>query len=186
MGSMLAHYGPFPSLFEPANVIAIPYRVYNDPIADSGYPALSSRQQLIADCWYSRSHDGYIRERHLRRIIAAQEHWVVPYVLAALGDYVIEIVATVEDELTPRLRPGSWHDIAYRHFVARNHDFIKLASERATSYWNCYHSASHSRTAGDNARPLHPAFAVLNRLTGANAYPRLYRVPQADLPSPRP
>ncbi|MEM8710834.1 MAG: hypothetical protein AAGG01_07775 [Planctomycetota bacterium] len=176
MGSMLAHYGPFPSPFEPANVIAIPYRVYNDPIADSEYPQLSSRQQLIADCWYSRSHDGHVRERHLRRIIAAEEHWVVPYVLAALGDYVIEIVTAIEHELTPRLQPGSWHDIAYRHFATNNHDFIKLASERATSYWNCYHSASHARSGGDPARPLHPTFAVLNRLTEADAYPRRYRL----------
>lgn len=42
MGSMLAHYGPFPSPFELANVIAIPYRVYNDPIADSDCRAASS------------------------------------------------------------------------------------------------------------------------------------------------
>ncbi len=177
-GSMLAHYGPFPSLMEPANVIEIPYRIYNDPLPETKYRPLSNQQRLIADCWYSRSHDGYVRQHHLKRLIPAEGYWAVPYVVAALGDYVVEIVQEVELGLNRLSKPGSWHDRAYRQFAANNHDFVELARQRATSYQHCYHSASYSRTSGDGIRPMYPAFSALGQLEDADTYPRRYRVPR--------
>jgi|GEM_PF-292032 len=174
--SMLAHHGPFsiPGLAEPATVIEIPYRVRDAPITSSAYSSLSTRQRLLADCWYSRSLDGHVRERHIERIIPAEEYWVIPYVIAALGDYVIEIVQKVERFLTS-LR-GTWHDTAYRDFAKHNHDFMWLVRQQATSYHRCYYTATHSR-AGLN-KPLYPAFSVIDRLTGAGIYPHRYRLPR--------
>jgi hypothetical protein len=129
----------------------------------------------MADAWYSRSHDGYIRQRHIKRLIDAEEHWVVPYVVAAIGDYVIEIVQEVADGLRRFSRQGSWHDVAYRHFVANNYDFTALVRQQATSYLNCYYSRSHSRT-GAGGRPVYPAFVALEQLVEADNYPCTYRI----------
>ncbi len=177
-GSILAHHGPFSSTLQPANVIEIPYRIYNGPITEPVLRSLSNRQRLLADCWFSRSHDGYVRERHLRRIVAAEEYWVVPYVLAALGDYVVEIVHEIESGLKRHSKPGSWHRRAYRQFVENNHGFITLVRQRATSYQHCYYSASYSKTGGGSVRPMYPAFSVLDLLGQADGYPRVYRLPR--------
>ncbi|MCP3882910.1 MAG: hypothetical protein GY701_31610 [Sulfitobacter sp.] len=175
-GSMLAHYGPFPSLWEPANVVEIPRRVYNQPIAATEYRALSNRQRLLADAWYSRSHDGYTRQRHLKRLIDAEEHWVVPYVVAAVGDYVVEIVEEVDNGLRRLIKRGSWHHGAYRQFAAHNYEFIELVRQQATSYQHCYYSMSYSRTGAGGITPVYPAFLALERMTEADSYPHRYRI----------
>lgn len=177
-GSMLAHYGPFPSRSEPANIIAIPYRIYNDPLPDAEYLALPAQQRTLLDCWYSRSHDGHIRQRHLKRLIPVEEHWAIPYVLAAVGDYVIEIVHEAHLGLQPLSEPDSWCSGAYRQFAANNYDFFELMRQRATSYWNCYHSRSDSRTGSEGAQPEYPAFSVLDELHAADSHPRQWRVPE--------
>lgn len=177
IGSMLAHYGPPPSSWEPGTVIRIPQRVYNDPIADSDYRSLSDRQRLIADVWSSRSHDGFVRQRHLNRIIPAKELWVVPYVVAALGEYVVEIVHEVDEGLKAHAKPGSWHLRAYLQFAANNDAFITLMRRRATSYQHCHYSGSYSRRGGASREPIHPAFSALAQLEDTNAFPRQFRVP---------
>jgi hypothetical protein len=177
IGSMLAHYGPPPSSWEPGTVIRIPERVYNNPITDSDYRSFSDRQRLIADAWYSRSHDGFVRQRLLNRIIPANESWVVPYVVAALGDYVVEIVHEVDEGLKWHARAGTSHLQAYRQFAANNDDFITLMRQRATSYQHCYYSGSYSRQGGASRKPIYPAFSALAQLEDTNAFPRLFRVP---------
>ncbi len=177
IGSMLAHYGEPSSLSQPGTVIQIPQRIYNDPIADSDYRSLSERQRLVADAWYSRSHDGFVRQRHLNRIIPAKELWVVPYVVAALGDYVVEIVHEVDDGLRRHAKPGSWHLQAYLQFAANNDDLITLMRRRATSYQHCYYSGSYSRRGGAGRKPIYPAFSALAQLEDTNAFPRQFRVP---------
>ncbi|MCP4087195.1 MAG: hypothetical protein GY745_19440 [Actinomycetia bacterium] len=174
VGSMLAHYGPFPSPWEPAKVIEIPGRIYNRPLSANEDRALPDRLRLLADAWYSRSHDGYVRQRHLKRLVEAEEHWVVPYVVAALGDYVVEVVEDVEIALRRHGEGGSWHRRAYHHFAANNYDFIELVRQRATSYHHCYYTASYSRDGV--IRPVYPAFVALDRLTEADHYRHLYRV----------
>lgn len=185
-GSMLAHYGPFPLLHEPGNVIAIPDRIYNDPIADPEYRDLSDQQRLLADCWYSRSGDGYVRQHHLRRVVHSEEYWAVPYVVAALADYVVEIVHDVEIGLRRVSDSGSWHRGAYRHFAANNSDFMALVRQRAISYRNCYYRGSYSGTGTEAQRPVYPAFSVLDRLEDPATYnSRLYLV-RAGLPPTTP
>jgi len=95
---VVAHYGPFSSPREPATMIEVPYRIYDAPIPDAEYNALSRREQLLMDCWFTRSDDGVVRQRHLARVVAAEEYWAIPYVLLALGDYVLEVV---EEGATP-------------------------------------------------------------------------------------
>lgn len=173
-GEMIAQYGPYPSLSVPANVIAIPYRVYTKSIPDSDYDLLSATQKAIADCLYSRSDDGYMRQRHLRRIVALQELWVIPYVVAAIGDYVAEVVQEVEAGLSELDQTYSWQESSYRLFAEHNTDLIQLVHQRSISYWNCYYSHRFALDDGTELRPRYPSFTLLDSIGRPN-YGPLYR-----------
>ena len=173
-GSHLVHYGPFERTGpDPSKVMLFPDRVYNEPLPERVYHSLSPTQRLLTDCWYSRSHDGHLRERSLRRITQAEEQWIVPYVFAALGDYVVEVAQEVAAGLTEIEQPLAWQRRAYRDFAEHNYDFFDLTRQRATSYWNEYYRATYSR-GGEGGKPTYPAFPLLDQLDPI--YPRFYRL----------
>lgn len=173
-GRMIVQYGPFPKLLEPANVIAIPYRVYAPPIPQSRYDSLTPTQKTVADCLYSRSHDGHKRQLHIKRIVAVEELWVIPYVVAAIGDYVVEVVDEVVAGLADLDKQHSWQESKYRQFADHNADFIELTRQRAVSYWDCYYSRNYSLHDGTEKRPRYPSLEVLESI-GRPAYGMAYR-----------
>ena len=132
-GSLTATYGPFPSMSEPGTLIEMPSRNYTEPMDEKTYRSLSDRQRIVADCWYSRNHNGYVRQRHLQQLVNVEEQFVIPYVLAALGDYVVEIVSELEAASVRWVQGGSWHHHHYRQFASYNVDFMGLMRQRATS-----------------------------------------------------
>lgn len=177
-GSVVAHYGPFSAMGEPGTIVEIPYRIYEKPAPDAEYSALSPRQQLLMDCWFTRSNDGYVRQQHLARVVAAEEHWVLPYVLLALGDYVLEVVEEAATALLSLAVAGSWHHAAYRSFIEHNHDLVDLVRQRATSYLRCYHTATYCRSGV--RKPRYPAFVVLDSLSKDDGHRRSYRIGPSD------
>src|SRR6187401_535836 len=50
--------------------IQIPYRIYRPTIPDKVFANLSPSERIIAACWFTRHHDGYVRERFLRALPA--------------------------------------------------------------------------------------------------------------------
>jgi hypothetical protein len=46
--------------------IQIPYRIYRPIIPDKVFGILPPNDRLIAACWFTRHHDGHVRERFLR------------------------------------------------------------------------------------------------------------------------
>lgn len=173
-GRMIARHGPYPKRHEPSNVVAIPYRVQNDPISDSSYEALSTTQRTMADCLYSRSSDGHTRQRHLKRIVGIEQLWVVPFVVVALGDYVVEIVNEVAAGLTQLDEPNSWQDSQYRLFADHNAELVDLMRQRSTSYWHRYYRTEFALHADSDRRPRYPSFQILDAI-GVNSYPLVYR-----------
>lgn len=174
VGRLIAQYGPYPNLLEPANVIAIPYRTYAPPIPQSQYDSLSTTQKTIADCLYSRSNDGHTRQRHIKRIVTVEELWVIPYVVAAIGDYVVEVVGEVAAGLSHLDKPYSWQESNYRLFADHNADFIELTRQRAISYWDCYYSSKFTLRNGSEQRPRYPSLQVLDSI-GRPKYRTVYR-----------
>ncbi|MFD8649867.1 hypothetical protein [Streptomyces mirabilis] len=76
--------------------VVIPSRIYNEE-PDTGFErALSGTQQMILHCLYSRHHDGRVRQRHLEQITASGEPWAVPFVVQLAGEYVLEIIESIE------------------------------------------------------------------------------------------
>ena len=130
---------PEPSLkTEPFSVliggetILIPYRIYHDPALINPAP-LTSLQVELLDCLLTRHHSGFVRERHLKNIVASNQEWVPPFLVQLVGEYVIEILDKIWENagsLDPRL---------YGQFLRNDPLFFTLTKQRVVSYWDCYH-----------------------------------------------
>ncbi|MEU6055835.1 hypothetical protein ABZ829_36070 [Streptomyces xanthochromogenes] len=58
--------------------VLIPGRLYNDEPPTDAVASLSSRQQQLLHCLYSRHCDGVVRQRHLEKVVGSTDPWVVP------------------------------------------------------------------------------------------------------------
>ena len=115
---------------------AIPYRVYSPVPDDSRLALLSSSEQTIIACWFTRHHDGYVRERFLRTLTAYDSAWVIAYVVALCGDYVIEILRCIWE------RRNQFDPLTLGHWLRDNQPFYRRTRSRIISYWNCYYYSS--------------------------------------------
>lgn len=152
--------GPFTILLEGEPVV-IPYRVYHDEPTPGAWQTLTSVQQTMLSCWYTRHHDGFVRQRHLRQIIGAPLPWVAPFVVAPVGEYVLEIIELVRQELVELDEPGTAQHVVYGRFVAENPAFLTLTAQRVASYWDCYFRNRHASFAH------HPGATVIASLRAA-------------------
>ncbi|MFD5758423.1 hypothetical protein ACFWIZ_25270 [Streptomyces sp. NPDC127044] len=83
---------PFEVVEVQGETVAIPYRIHNEePETGGSERPLTETQQVILHCLYSRHGDGRVRQRHLEKIMASSEPWVVPFVVQLAGEYVLEI-----------------------------------------------------------------------------------------------
>ncbi len=108
--------------------IEIPSRVY--------YPKMripKGEHGIVAHCIYSRHHDGFVRERHIAKLLSMKQDWVVPFVLLPLGEYVMEIIRLVQENRS--VLSGE----SFRKFSLENPDFIRRTKSRVVSYWDCYY-----------------------------------------------
>ena len=101
--------------------------------------ALSPVQRLQLACLYTRHHDGYVRQRHLRQIIRCTEPWAVPFVVQLLGEYVLEILNDLAEGLGDLGVPDSDLRRVYGRFVVENPEFFARTERRVVSYYSCYH-----------------------------------------------
>ncbi|SOC52136.1 hypothetical protein SAMN05660748_3966 [Blastococcus aggregatus] len=118
--------------------LVIPDRIYPVEVPDR-YESWSATQRLIADCLYTRHHDGRVRERRARLIVEDLSPWVVPFVVHLVGEYVLEIVLAIDERLTHISTAGSAQQRAYGTFAAANPRFLELTTARVISYWDCYY-----------------------------------------------
>ena len=115
--------GRSPSPFR-EDVVVIPYRLYDAEPVSAG-PLLVGDEALVLACVLSRNHDGHARQRAVERMLASSEDWVVPYVVQLVGEYVVEIMATIWGALAADLTgPQPPRRDAYQRFVRANPDFI--------------------------------------------------------------
>jgi hypothetical protein len=135
-----------PSIFDPSDpfsvVIAggqieIPYRIYVEPLTDHEVDQLPQELRIITACWFSRHHDGRVRERFLRSISANDSDWIVSYVLPLCGEYVLPILDLIWDE---RDR-FSIHVLT--SWIRLNTALYQTIRRRIVSYWNCYYRSEN-------------------------------------------
>ena len=110
--------------------ITIPYRVYvSDRLAILN--RLTERQTLIYHCIFSRSYDGYVREKHIQALLDLDTpEWAMPFVIKICDEYVKEILETVYQKLQGKNCEG------YKSLCRLNFDYIQRGHTRMISYWN--------------------------------------------------
>src|SRR5213078_2080778 len=115
-----------------------------------------------------RHHEGWTRQRSVRRIVGAPLPWVVPFVVALVGEYVIEIVEDVARGLPEVGRAGSAQQQAYGAFLAANPELLRLTQARVVSYWDCYYRRDYPRI---HDYPGHRLAAALTQAATITAQP---------------
>lgn len=115
-----------------SELLSIPSRIYYDPPVLQAM-RLTRLESEILDCLLTRHHDGFVRQKHLARIIRSQNAWVPCFVVPLVGEYVIEILRVVQENLTSLDRS------VYADFVRGNPEFLDLIEQRVVSYRDCYY-----------------------------------------------
>lgn len=133
-----SHIEPFPVEVQDETV-TIPSRIFHGEPNTDDERALTDTQRVILHCLYSRHSDGWVRQRHVERVVGASEPWVAPFVVQLAGEYVVEVV-----EAICRGLPGLWvaHSPErglYGEFIVGNPSFFARTEQRMVSYWSCYH-----------------------------------------------
>lgn len=111
--------------------VSFPYRIYY--IDDEHiYDKLdSSEEKRIYDCIFSRSYDGYVRERHLKNLLTEDmPEWCMPYILKLSAEYVKEIVEDIYVFMSGR------DNSKFQEFCELNPQIVRYAYSRMTNYWN--------------------------------------------------
>ena len=110
--------------------ISIPYRIYvSDKVLFQN--RLTERQILIYHCIFSRSYDGYVRQKHIEALLDQDTpEWAIPFVIKLCDEYVKEILETVYQRLQ-----GTNCD-TYKTLCHLNFDYFKRGHTRMISYWN--------------------------------------------------
>jgi hypothetical protein len=129
--------------------LEIPYRIYHDRRSPD-VESLTPLQTELWDCLLTRHHDGFIREEYLSKIIDCEHSWIPPFVIQLAGEYVINIIQFVWENIERLPR-----DI-YRDFLLQNPFFYKTTKQRVMSYWDCYYR--------DRRKADYPGFQILEFL----------------------
>jgi hypothetical protein len=148
--------------------LRIPYRIYNPVPSAVDISRLSASQALMLSCLYTRHCDGHVRQRHLQRVLSADEQWAVPYVVALIGDYVVEILNDIERNLSELDVQGSRQRRRFGRFAEENRSFVALTRQRVESYWREYYTHDFCRpnTSGPDPanRPPYPGFVLIQAI----------------------
>lgn len=116
------------------NIIEIPYRMYLVDVADAEYETLSCIQKQILCCIYTRSCNGHIREKYLRKLLDMQfEQWGIPFIIKLCDEYVLEILEIIYSKLKER------NNTDIQSFCLKNKALINKSYSRMISYWNEYY-----------------------------------------------
>ncbi|MFI6115677.1 hypothetical protein [Kitasatospora sp. NPDC051164] len=134
---------------------------YNDELPTDAVASLSPRQRLLLHCLYSRHWDGLVRQRHLEKVVGCTDPWVVPFVVQLVGEYVLEILIVICDELRDLAAPGARGHLAYGQFIADNPAFFARTQRRVVSYWSCYYRGAYASFRG------YPGCTLLDLLRSA-------------------
>lgn len=113
-------------------LLSIPYRVYfNEPEIEKEQ-TLTNLQKSILNCIFLRHHNGFIRQRRLEKIDNS-EFWITPFTFQLLGEYVLEILEVLDDQLNDNKLEN------YKRFAIENPKYYQQTESRMISYWNEYY-----------------------------------------------
>lgn len=95
------------------------------------FPTLTFEQRMIYHCIYSRSCNGFIREKHIKAILKEDfPDWTIPYIVKISDEYVVEILDTIYNELKDKNTDN------IKEFCSLNFQTFVYGHKRMVSYWN--------------------------------------------------
>jgi hypothetical protein len=113
------------------NLIIFPYRLYSIDISEEVIDKLSLQQKMILHCIYSRSCDGFIRQKHIQALLRMDyKNWTIPYIIKLSDEYVIEILEMIYDILKDQ------DNQKIKEFCLENVQSFCKSYARMISYWN--------------------------------------------------
>lgn len=118
---------------------------------------------LIARALQTRAGDGFMRQKALRHLLAEPTPWTAPYIVALIGEYVIEILEDIDGGMTAEL------ERTLGEFIADNPGFWQTIRHRVTSYWNAYYRYPYGDDRRAYSRAEYVGFRLVNRLGRAAA-----------------
>jgi hypothetical protein len=140
--------------------LSIPDRIYHDPGLVNSVPFTPMQVELF-DCLLTRHHNGFVREKHLAKILGSSHVWIPAFVVRLVGEYVIEILLRIRDGIQgvdPQV---------YQGFLKDNPDFYLITKQRVVSYWHCYYKSQR--------REDYPGFQIVEYferlITASNGAP---------------
>ena len=113
--------------------LIIPCRLYFDEPDIDSENNLTERQKVILNCIYLRHHNGYLRERRLKKLIDKNEKWTIPFTIQLLGEYVFEILEVLNIQINDKTIGN------YQSFIEDNPKYWQQTESRMISYWNEYY-----------------------------------------------
>ena len=117
--------------FQDNTLIRFPYRIYYIDSSDEVIDNLSLRQKMILHCIYSRSCDGFVRQKHMYSLLQMDyEDWAIPYIVKICDEYVVEIL-----EMTYNILKEQDTERIKRFCLENIVPFCK-SYNRMISYWN--------------------------------------------------
>lgn len=126
--------------------------------------AESDKAWRFARALQTRSNDGFERQRAARDVIADLQPWAAPFIVALIGEYIVEIL----DDIYAALTPGNAQTLAA--FIVQNEAYWNTTKRRVVSYWDVYYRSSRSgETRRSYRRDEYVGFKLIDRLdTAAN------------------
>lgn len=87
----------------------------------------------LARALQTRSSDGFLRQAAARDLIGDFQPWAAPFIVALIGEYIVEILEDIAAGLTPEMT------LALAAFIAENPAYWRTTKCRVMSYWDAYY-----------------------------------------------
>lgn len=114
---------------------------------------------LFARALQTRSGDGFERQRAARDLMVELRPWAASFVVALIGEYIVEIL----EDITAALTPDNTQTLAA--FIIQNEAYWATTKRRVASYWNAYYrSGIASETRFVCRRGDYSGFKLIDRL----------------------
>lgn len=114
--------------------ISFPYRIYLVDEYEQLMINFTYTQKMIYHALFTRSNDGFIREKHLKAILLEDfPSWIIPYIFKLSNEYIMQILE-ISFELIPADRIGE-----FKEFCELNIQYFLKSHDRMISYWNEFH-----------------------------------------------
>lgn len=134
-GSLTVSHGQFTRYtLAGGEQVFIPYRIYGGRCLAAAPELAGFTRKMVFHALLSRHASGWIREAHIRAILAEDcPDWLFPYIVKLADEYVIEILEAIYRSLQHR-------DCgALQSFCQQNPAALSRGYARMVSYWNEYH-----------------------------------------------